>query len=130
MKQQYYSYLDWEDWKAGMYSNVPKSQEQDSIKKAIEFTGNAKLYGSWMLKVIEKWPIACAQNLTNPSINQQAWVGHAACCMAIKCPEHITRMAWAYLTQQQQDDANDQADIAIEKWKKQYFNQVYSKKWW
>lgn len=130
MKQVYYPYTQWEDYINGMYNNIPKDKEPEMLQKAIDFTGNAVLYGSWMLKVIEKWKIACAQNLTNSGINQQAWIGHAACCMAIKCPEYITRQAWAFLSQQQQDEANYQADVAIEKWKKEYFWQVYSKNWW
>jgi hypothetical protein len=36
--------------------------------------------------------------------------------MAIQCPEDIVREAWGHLTQEQQDNANQQAQQAIEYW--------------
>ena len=94
------------------------------LGKAIEFTGNAELYGSWMLKVIEEWPFACEHNLTCSSMNRQAWIGHAACCLAFKCPEEITRLAWHHLSQEQRDKANRKADIAIALWESKYGREV------
>ena len=100
-------------------------QERDLyLEKAIVFTGNARLYGRYMIKVVKEWPYACLHNLTNPSINRQAWIGHSACCIAIKCPEDITRLAWHTLTQKQQDDANSQADKAIAHFESKYFKGI------
>jgi len=90
------------------------------LKQAIEFTGNPPLYGSFMMRVIKEWPISCEHNLTCKGMNRQAWIGHAAACIAIGCPEHITREAWAYLTQEQQDLANAEADKAIAQWELEY----------
>lgn len=101
-----------------MWQNVPKDKAERLLIEAIKFIGDHKLYGSFMLKVLDQWPISCEQNLTDDSINKRAWIGQAACFIAIECPEHITRQAWHYLTQDQQDKANNQADIAIEKWEK------------
>ena len=42
--------------------------------------------------------------------------GHAAVAMAIQCPEDIVRLAWGYLTGEQQDLANAAAQRAIEFW--------------
>lgn len=69
-----------------------------------------------MLKVADSWEYSCEHNLTDSGINKQAWIGHAACCLAIGCPEYITRQAWWHLTKQQQDDANKKADEAIRYW--------------
>jgi len=107
----------WEDYKNGMWRKITNEERQDYLLKAISFTGNTELYGSWMLKVIEEWPYTCEQNLTDNAINQQAFIGHCACCLAIGCPEDITREAWWHLTQEQQDKANLKADYAIFKWK-------------
>jgi hypothetical protein len=118
----YYPYYIWEDWKYGMWRDISDQKERDRyLKLAIKFTGNTKLYGFWMLKVIDQWPFACFHNLSNLSINRQAWIGHSACCLAIGCPEDITRLAWHHLTQQQQDNANLQADIAIAEWESMNF---------
>lgn len=117
MKRIYHPYWTWEDWQAGMWGSVSKAEAAALLTKAVEFTGNATLYGSYMQRVIREWPIACEHNLTETSMNRQAWIGHAATAMALGgCPETITRQAWAHLTQEQQDAANEQAQQAIDQW--------------
>lgn len=116
MNRIYHPYTEWEDWQAGMWRSVSGSEKIELLRKAIEFTGDAELYGSFMRKVLVEWPIACEHNLTDESQNRKAWIGHAATCMAIDCPEDITRSAWYQLTQQQRDDANQQAQNAIDEW--------------
>ena len=116
IKQIFHPYEKWEDYKNGMWRKVIPSEEADFLTKAIAFTGDHILYGSWMMKVIVAWPIACEHNLSDCSINREAWVGHAAVSLAIDCPEYITRQAWWKLTEKQQNDANDQADRAIRQW--------------
>lgn len=90
------------------------------LQKAIEFTGNHKLYGEYMQKVIREWPISCENALTDYLLNRKAWIGHAACAMAIQCPENITRKAWRFLTYEQQYLANEQARRAIQSWENNY----------
>lgn len=124
MKRIYHPYTKWEEYHAGMWRDLPHEEEEDFLKKAIKFTGNAELYGNWMLKVVEQWKYSCEQNLSDTSINRQAWVGHAACCLAIGCPEHITRRAWHCLSQEQQDEANKKADEAIERWEKMQYEKI------
>lgn len=116
MVRIFHHYLLWEDYKNGMWTRLKPTDESDFIEKAILFTGDYQLYGSYMMKVAEHWPICCEQNLSNLSQNRRAWIGQAASCMAINCPEYITRQAWGCLTQQQQDDANEMADTAIRWW--------------
>ncbi len=120
LKRTYHSYVDWEDNKAGMWRSVHGEERIVFLEAAIEFTGDAELYGSWMLKVIESWPFACEHNLSCENMNRQAWIGHAACCMAINCPEEVTRLAWHHLTDKQRIEANAKADQAIEKWELKY----------
>lgn len=116
MKRIYHPYWNWEEYKAGMWRNVSALSAVSFLSKAIKFTGDAELYGSFMLKVADAWPISCEHNLTDVSQNRKAWIGHAAACLAIQCPEHITREAWGRLTQKQQDDANAKAEEAIKYW--------------
>lgn len=103
-----------------MWRKVSTAEEARLLPIAIEFTGNAELYGSWMRKVVKMWPIACEHNLTDLSQNRKAWVGHAATQMAIQVPEYITRAAWGRLTDRQRIDANRQAQHAIELWESSY----------
>lgn len=114
MTKIWHPYWTWED--IGMWRKASKKEEKLLIQKAIEFTGNTELYGEWMLKVIEQYEYACQHNLTDSSINQRAWIGHAACHMAIDAPEYITRHAWGFLTDKQQLEANCKADFAINLW--------------
>ena len=116
MKRIYHPFYKWEEVSAGMWESVSGKELAGHLARAIEFTGNAVLYGSFMLKVIKSWPYSCEHNLTDENINRKAWIGHAATALAIGCPEHITRMAWGRLSQQQQDDANAQAQSAINQW--------------
>lgn len=110
----------WECFQNGMWDFTPTKESKKLLRQAIEFTGNADLYGSWMMKVIVAWPRSCEHHLIDPSTNRRAYVGYAATCLAIKCPEDITRRAWGFLSQQQQDEANHKADLAIAAWERAY----------
>lgn len=116
MKRIYHPYHLWEDFQSGMWRTISGNDRIEMLRKAIEFTGNAELYGSFMLRVIKEWSVACEHNLTDTSQNRKAWIGHAATCLAIECPEDITCQAWWKLTDQQRDEANEQAQIAIDLW--------------
>lgn len=121
MRRIHHPYHEWEDYKNGMWNKELPDNEKKLLKEAIAFTGDKDLYGSWMLRVIKEWPVSCEHNLTNTSINRRAWVGHAACSLAFKCPEYITREAWGFLTDVQREEANKQADYAIMKWEEMYY---------
>lgn len=116
IKKLWHHYLNWEDFQNGMYRTLSGQERKEYLDKAIEFTGDHEKYGASMLEVVEHWPISCEQNLSSVSMNRQAWIGHAGCCFAIGCPDDITREAWGYLTQEQQDLANAKADEAIALW--------------
>lgn len=116
IKKLWHHYLKWEDYQNGMYRTLSGEERAKLLTRALEFTGNANLYGDWMLEVVERWPISCEQNLSDVHMNRQAWIGHAACCMALGCPEDITREAWWMLTQEQRDEADAKAAFAIELW--------------
>lgn len=120
IKRVYHHFSKWEEHKAGMWRTITGEEKRALLDKAIEFTGNTELYGEWMLKVTVRWPFSCEHNLTCTDMNRQAWIGHAATCLAINCPEEITREAWHHLTQQQQDEANVKADEAIASWENAY----------
>lgn len=104
----------WEEIPANMWGDV--THRKTWLQIAIAFTGNAELYGEWMLKVAREWKHSCEHNLTKPG-DKRPWMGHAAVALAIGCPEDVVREAWGYLSQQQQDAANKKAAEAIEHWR-------------
>lgn len=110
----YYPYWEWEESSTSMWGT--KKDREKYLQKAIEFTGDAELYGKWMLEVVGQWPKSCAHNLSNVTQNRRAWIGHAACALAFDCPEDIVRQAWGNLTEPQQIAANKKADEAITEW--------------
>lgn len=118
VQRTYHHCKHWEE--TPMWKSITGDEREILFRKAVEFTGNATLYGEWMMKVIELWPFSSEHNLSNSTMNRQAWIGHAATYLAIQCPEDITRAAWHTLTQKQQDDANAMADMAIAEWERRH----------
>ena len=114
----YRHYMDWEEIDTNMWVSVDGKEKW--LAKAIEFTGDHKKYGRFMMRVIHDWPNSCENWLTDISVNRKAWIGHAACAMAINCPEDITRKAWGYLNDKQRELANREADRAIREWEYNY----------
>jgi hypothetical protein len=114
----WHPYTLWEEISHNMWGKVDDKKEM--LNKAIEFTGNHKLYGSFMQRVIREWPVSCENALTDYYMNRKAWIGHAACALALKCPEDITRQAWKYLSYEQQYLANQEASRAISSWENNY----------
>lgn len=117
-KRAYHPYWDWEEINANMWGSV--SNRASYLRKAIKFTGDHKRYGRFMMRVVKEWPISCENALTDYSLNRKAWVGHAACAMALGCPEDITRQAWSELTDEQRLLANREAARAIQHWERSY----------
>lgn len=118
LSRVYHPINAWEEIKHNMWGSV--SDKAAFLEKAIKFTGDHILYGRYMMRVINEWPISCENALTDYSLNRKAWIGHAACALAFKCPENIVRKAWKELTYEQQSLANRQAIAAIGKWEENY----------
>jgi len=116
MKQIYHPYHLWEDYKNGMWRKETQEYDSANIKDVIAFTGNHILYGKAMIRVINEWPVSCENNLSNLSVNRRAWIGRAGCCIERGYPEYLVRMAWGYITEDQRNLANKQADLAIKTW--------------
>ena len=100
MKQLFYHYTMWEDYKNGMY-NESKEGRKDRVNKAIYLLSNTELLYKYMKKVTTEWKYATEQNLTNNSINHQAFLGQTACNIYAGIKEDETREAWGYLTNEQ-----------------------------
>lgn len=97
-----------------MWGNV--ADRDTFLSKAIAFTGDHLLYGSFMARVVREWKYSCEHNLSQRGQNRKAWLGHAACALGMQCPEDIVREAWWHLTDEQRHLANGQADLYIKEW--------------
>ena len=117
-KRVWHPYTTWEEVQFNMWGTV--DDRASWIKRAIDFTGDHILYGSYMMRVISEWPISCENALTDYYMNRKAWIGHAAAALAMNCPEDITRQAWKELTNEQQYLANKEASRAIRTWENMY----------
>lgn len=122
IKQVWIPYQEWEEWKAGMWRNLAKSEEPQFLSMAVEFTGDHIRYGEAMRQVAFDWPRTMLNALTNRSINQRAFLGHCACQYAMEIPEYITRQAWGMLTDKQRFDADAEAQKTIDSWKIWHYN--------
>lgn len=118
IERVYHPWWEREEVGANMWGSVDNRAE--FLQKAIEFTGNAELYGHYMLRVCDEWPKSSQHNLSNTTQNRRAWIGHAACALAMGCPEDIVRQAWGHLTEWQQRAANQKADEAIQYWEQNH----------
>lgn len=114
----YHHYLLWEENSHNMWGSV--NNKKKFLQKAVEFTGNHRLYGRFMLRVSKEWKYSCENALTDSNLNKRAWIGHAACALALDCPESIVREAWGMLSDEQRILANKRADEAIRSWEISY----------
>jgi len=114
MKRIYHPVQRWEEMRFNMWGAAKDRKAAKEL--AIRFTGDAALYGSFMRRVCEEWPISCENALTDTNLNRKAWLGHAACALAHQIPEDIVREAWSELTDEQRILANKQAHDAISAW--------------
>lgn len=128
IEQEYTPYWTWECYKNGMWEKVDKNTFSCMLDEAINFTSDHIKYGSAMIEVSEIWENTMINHLTNPSINQKAFIGHCAVSYKLGIPEYITRAAWKKLTKEQQILANMEAEKAIKKWKIQYIKKLESMK--
>jgi hypothetical protein len=115
--EQWLPYWEWEEVQHSMWSDV--QDRKAWLAAAVEFTGDAELYGAWMLRVVDMMPKSCMHNLSKRG-DKRSWIGHAAVALAIKCPEDIVRQAWALLSAEQQARANEKAAQAINYWRSKH----------
>lgn len=93
MKQKYYHYTMWEDFQNRMYDEV-KEGRPERVKQAACLLQDTESLYKQMRKVTQEWKYATEQNLTNTSINHQAFLGQTACNIYAGIKEDETREAW------------------------------------
>jgi hypothetical protein len=118
IKQVYYPYTRWEDWKAGMWQ-VPQNITED-MKMAAHILSSPRTFYYAARAMLRDWPRSAEHNLTNLSQNRLSWVGQATCCHLAGISEMATRQAWWTLTPKEQRIANETAQKVIDWWERTY----------
>jgi hypothetical protein len=116
----YRPYYEWEETAAGLWRRPTGDERSAWILRCAEFMAVTVNFRNGMLRAIEEWPNSCEVNFTSYASNRQAWLGHAACCISIGCPEEPTRAAWWTLTERQRVDADKAAAEVILIWEERY----------
>ena len=107
-------YTAWEDYCAGMYGLTWRGTQAHAV--TLLSTPDALLDA--MRRAVQEWPKAAAHHLTDGGMNQQAWLGWAACGIAHEVPAHLTRSAWWQLSDAERLAANGCADAVIAEYDK------------
>lgn len=115
MSRIYHHFEKWEEIKEGMWRVVRGRNRKEYLTHAIALMKHPVEFKQAMLRASELWRHSCDAHLTG-GFNRQAWIGHAGCCVATGSPEDVTREAWHYLTQAEQDRANADADEVLKLW--------------
>lgn len=125
MKKVYHRYELWEDNKAGMYF-LKTENEEEKIKKSKWLLSHYKQLKKYMILAVTKWIYSPEMNMSNRSLNRQAWLGKSACCLYCGAPEYITAQAWKSLTDNQREKANKIADEVIKMWEGEHEKRIRS----
>lgn len=112
----YYHYEDLEEYHAGMWRIIRGSDRREIVDRAADLMKNSHEFKDAMEQAVKTWPKSCEHNLSAPSVNHIAWLGHAGCCVAVSSPEDCTRQAWGNLNSAEQDEANAVAAEVLATW--------------
>lgn len=119
ISQIFHHYEKWEDWKAGLFDSVcTRFDEKLNLSK--EVLENEELFLEVARDMVSSWPYSSEQNLSDKSMNRQAWIGQASCCFNHSAPEYVTIKAWWMLSEEERKKANAIADIVINEWEQKY----------
>lgn len=120
MKRQYHHFSTWEDWRDGQYRQSPGDSSEMIISRAARLLSDPVMLKAYMRLVAANWQFSSLQNMTNRNRNRQAWLGQAACSLAVGASEDMTKAAWRTLTAAEQIEANEVADTVILEWENKY----------
>lgn len=112
----FHTYEKWECYKAGFYSSTKDGMSKDDCEKEYKkLLTNIPAFEAALNGVITEWKNSCEHYLTNVAMNRIAWLGQAAACYASGIPSAF-RGGFYLLTEQEQQEANSAALVALNKW--------------
>lgn len=116
MKRIYYHYIEWEDFKAGFYSDYTKAEINDLNQSVRYVFSSPEKTEQWMRNVLIHWPKSTKHNLTNLNMNRVAWLGQAACCYYGGVPCKATMYLWKFLDEKTKKRSDKIAIKLIKEW--------------
>lgn len=87
------------------------------IEMAAHLMRNPDAFEAACRQVLTDWPNSVAAALTTPSMNYEAWMGHAAGAITLGASEDLMRQGWRLLTEAEQLAANAAALVVIDEWR-------------
>lgn len=116
-KRRFFRADELEEYRSPMWQAVAPYRRPDLTRSAAALMKDAPAFGSACRRVTVEWPKSTEAAITTPSLNYQAWIGHAASALVLGCPEDLTRQAWRTLSDDEQRLANEAAMVAINAWR-------------
>lgn len=112
----FHTFEKWECHKAGLYAQSFEGKTKGECEQEYaKFLSNSKKFAEVLELVISEWKYSCEHYLTNKSMNRIAWLGQAAMCYATGIPSKYC-VGFNLLTEEQQNEANEVALLALNKW--------------
>lgn len=112
----FHTFDKWECHKAGMYAQNFEGKTTEQCEQAYaDFLSDIPKFQETLEEVITNWKHSCEHYLTNKSMNRIAWLGQASVCYATGIPMKYSA-GWSRLSTEQQDEANEVALKALNKW--------------
>jgi hypothetical protein len=115
IKQIFHHYSKWEDYKHGLYDSSCDYFDE-KLNLSCELLRNEDDFYRVATDCLSKWKFSAEQNLSDYSINYQAYIGQASCCFNHKAPFYVTIQAWWMLSDDQRSKANAVADKVFREW--------------
>lgn len=105
----------WECYLNGMYErDCPK---MEGVNRCYGLLTAPPIFKETLEKMKIECPITMQVHLTNPTINQRAFLGRAACNFKFGYSDDYVRLTWNLLTLDEQNRANDVAQKFIDEYK-------------
>jgi hypothetical protein len=118
IKRIFHHHSKWEEMP--MWRQVPAKSRHRYAREAAMLMKKPDVFKAAMERAVREWPVSAEVNLSNPSNNRIAWLGHAGCYAATESPEDATRQGWHYLKRPEQDEANRVAAEVLTAWEERY----------
>lgn len=115
IEQRWYHFEKWEDFKAGLYDKSCEYYDE-KLQMSYEVLKNKELFYEVAKECVKEWHYSAWQNLSDPNINYQAWIGQASCCFNHGSPAYVTIEAWWMLSEEERKSANEIADKVMVEW--------------
>jgi hypothetical protein len=124
MKKIWINYSEWEDYKAGFFGTIKKSDEINTninrLLTSTEFLENG-------IEVLKKWSKSSHHNMSDDKSNRRSYIGQAVCCFVYGYSCKTTANSWQYMSKEDQDKANKIADILIKVYEELFYDNSLTK---